>query len=183
MIQGINRACPDGGLAEQALVDILGDTMKRIRVLVACIAVGMCVTGCNAMNYLWQRIIGHGYSQLDMASLEALQERASPSILPGNSLAANTVLGYKTRHGNPGKLGILSTPTASGITFEFTTYSILDGSVLTSSRSVTLTGDTLYDLEGGVPGTSVSGSDFLWQSDATLVPQGAPNKAEFYIMP
>jgi hypothetical protein len=157
--------------------------MKRIRTLIACIAIGMCVTGCNAMNYLWQRIIGHGYSQIDMAFLETMQERASPSILPGSSLAANTVLGYKTRHGNPGKLGILSTPTASGMTFQFTTYSILDGSVLTSSRSVTLNADTRFDLEEGIQGASFSGSDFLWQSDTTLVPQGAPIKAEFYIVP
>ena len=156
--------------------------MIRIRVLVACIAIGTSLTGCSAMNYLWQRIIGHGYSQIDMASLETMQERASPSILPGTSLAANTVLGYKTRHGNPGKLGILSSPTASGMTFQFTTYSILDGSVLTSSRSVTLSGDTRYDLEEGTPGASFSASDFLWQSDQTLVPQGAPIRAEFYIV-
>lgn len=157
--------------------------MKRIRMLVACIAIGTSVTGCNAMNYLWQRIIGHGYSQIDMASLEAMHERASSSILPGSSLAANTVLGYKTRHGNLGKLGILSTPTASGMTFQFTTYNILDGSVLKSSRSVTLNGDTRYDLEEGTLGASFSASDLLWQYDAMLVPQGAPTRAEFYIVP
>ena len=149
----------------------------------ACIAVAMCVTGCDAMNYLWQRIIGHGYSQVDMTSLENAQDRASASALPGSSLTANTVLGYKTRHGNLGKLGILSAPGGSSMTFQFTTYSILDGSILKSSRSVTLPADTRFDLEEGIPGDSFSTSDFLWQSDATLVPQGAPIRAEFYTLP
>jgi hypothetical protein len=157
--------------------------MKRIIMLGACIAVAMCVTGCDAMNYLWQRIIGHGYSQVDMTLLENAQDRASTMTLFGSSLSANTVLGYKTRHGNLGKLGILSPPTGSSMSFQFTTYSILDGSILKSSRSVTLTGNTRYDLEEGVPGASFSASDFLWQSDATLVPQGAPIRAEFFTLP
>src|SRR5271157_5589900 len=112
--------------------------MKRIITLVTCVALAACVNGCDATNYLRQRIIGHGYSQIDMVSLENLQERATVSTLPGSSLAANTVLGYKTRHGNPGKLGILSTPTGSSMSFQFTTYSILDGSVLKSSPIVTV---------------------------------------------
>jgi hypothetical protein len=157
--------------------------MKRIIMLGACIAVAMCVTGCDAMNYLWQRIIGHGYSQVDMTLLENAQDRASTMTLFGSSLSANTVLGYKTRHGNLGKLGILSPPTGSSMSFQFTTYSILDGSILKSSRSVTLTGNTRYDLEEGMPGASFSASDFLWQSDATLVPQGAPIRAEFFTLP
>jgi hypothetical protein len=157
--------------------------MKRIIMLGACIAVAMCVTGCDAMNYLWQRIIGHGYSQVDMTLLENAQDRASTMTLLGSSLSANTVLGYKTRHGNLGKLGILSPPTGSSMSFQFTTYSILDGSILKSSRSVTLTGNTRYDLEEGMPGASFSASDFLWQSDATLVPQGAPIRAEFFTLP
>ena len=149
----------------------------------ACIAVAICVTGCDAMNYLWLRIIGRGYSQVDMASLEHAQDRASTSALSGSSLTANAVLGYRTRHGNLGKLGILSPPTGSSMSFQFTTYSILDGSILKSSRGVTLNGNTRYDLEEGVTGVSFSASDFLWQSDGTLVPQGAPIKAEFYTLP
>jgi hypothetical protein len=157
--------------------------MKRIIMLGACIAVAMCVTGCDAMNYLWLRIIGRGYSQVDMASLEHAQDRASTSALSGSSLTANAVFGYRTRHGNLGKLGILSSPTGSSMSFQFTTYSILDGSILKSSRGVTLNGNTRYDLEEGAPGDSFSVSDFLWQSDGTLVPQGAPIKAEFYTLP
>lgn len=157
--------------------------MKRIIMLGACIALAMCVTGCDAMNYLWLRIIGRGYSQVDMTLLENAQDRASSMTLSGSSLTANTVLGYKTRHGNLGKLGILSPPTGSSMSFQFTTYSILDGSILRSSRSVTLTGNTRYDLEEGIPGDSFSASDFLWQSDGTLVPQGAPIRAEFYTLP
>ncbi len=146
----------------------------------ACIALAMCVTGCDAMNYLWLRIIGRGYSQVDMTTLENAQDRASTIALPGSSLTANMVLGFKTRHGNLGKLGILSPPTGSSISFQFTTYSILDGSVLKTSRSVTLAGNTRYDLEEGTPVDDFSTGDFLWQSDGTLVPQGAPIKAEFY---
>ncbi len=157
--------------------------MKRIIMLGACIAVAMCVTGCDAMNYLWQRIMGRGYSQIDMTSLENAQDRASAMTLSGSSLAANTVLGYKTRHGNLGKLVILASPTGSSMTFQFTTYSILDGSILKSSRAVTLTGNTRYDLEEGIPADSFSASDFLWQSDAALVPQGAPIRAEFFTLP
>jgi len=157
--------------------------MKRIIMLGACIALAMCVTGCDAMNYLWLRIIGRGYSQVDMTLLENAQDRASSMTLSGSSLTANTVLGYKTRHGNLGKLGILSPPTGSSMSFQFTTYSILDGSILRSSRSVTLTGNTRYDLEEGIPGDSFNVSDFLWQSDGTLVPQGAPIRAEFYTLP
>jgi hypothetical protein len=157
--------------------------MKRILTLGACIVLATCVAGCDAMNYLWLRIIGHDYSQVDMASLENAQDRASALALSGSSLTANTVLGYRTRHGNLGKLGILSSPTGSGISFQFTTYSILDGSILKSSRAVTLAVNTRYDLEDGMPVDSFSASDFLLQSDGTLVPQGAPIKAEFYTLP
>ena len=157
--------------------------MRRIIILGACIAMAVSVTGCDAMNYLWLRIIGRGYSQVDMASLESARDRASTIALSGSSLAANTVLGYKTRNGNLGKLGILSPPTGGSLSFQFTTYSILDGSVLKSSRSVTITGSTRYDLEEGTAVDDFSASDFLWQSDGTLVPQGAPLKAEFYTLP
>jgi len=157
--------------------------MKRIIMLSACIALAMSLAGCDAMNYLWLRIIGRGYSQVDMTSLENAQDRSSTMTLSGGSLTANTVLGYKTRHGNLGKLGILSPPTGSSVTFQFTTYSILDGSILKSSRSVTLAVNTRYDLEEGMAVGSFSEGDFLWQSDGTLVPQGAPNKAEFYTLP
>jgi hypothetical protein len=157
--------------------------MRRIIMLGACIALAVSVTGCDAMNYLWLRIIGRGYSQVDMASLENAQDRASTMTLSGSSLAANTVLGYKTRHGNLGKLGILSPPTGAGLSFQFTTYSILDGSILKSSRGVTLAVNTRYDLEEGMAVEDSSGSDFLWQTDGTLVPQGAPIKAEFYTLP
>ena len=157
--------------------------MRRIIILGACIAMAVSVTGCDAMNYLWLRIIGRGYSQVDMASLESARDRASTIALSGSSLAANTVLGYKTRNGNLGKLGILSPPAGGSLSFQFTTYSILDGSVLKSSRSVTITGSTRYDLEEGTAVDDFSASDFLWQSDGTLVPQGAPLKAEFYTLP
>lgn len=149
----------------------------------ACIAMAVSVTGCDAMNYLWLRIIGRGYSQVDMTSLESAQDRATTTAFSGSSLAVNTVLGYKTRNGNLGKLGILSPPTGTSLSFQFTTYSILDGSILRSSRGVTLAGNTRYDLEEGMPVDDFSASDFLWQSDGTLIPQGAPIKAEFYTLP
>ena len=157
--------------------------MRQIIMLGACVALAVCVTGCDAMNYLWLRIIGRGYSQVDMTSLESAQDRASTMAFSGSSLAANTVLGYKTRNGNLGKLGILSPPTGASLSFQFTTYSILDGSILKSSRSVTVTSNTRYDLEEGTAVDEFSASDFLWQSDGTLVPQGAPIKAEFYTLP
>ena len=157
--------------------------MRRTLVLGACIAAAMCMTGCDAMNYLWLRIIGRGYSQVDMTSLENAEERASTMPLSGNALAANTVIGYKTRHGNLGKMGILSPPTGSSITFQFTTYSLLDGSIMKSSRSVTLAGNTRFDLEEGIQVDDFSAGDFLWESGGTLVPQGAPIKAEFYGLP
>jgi|GEM_PF-3884435 len=156
--------------------------MRRTIMLGACIALAVSMTGCDAMNYLWLRIIGRGYSQVDMTSLENAQDRASTMALSGSSLTANTVLGYKTRNGNLGKLGILSPPTGASLSFQFTTYSILDGSILKSSRGVTLNGNTRFDLEEGTPAVDFSASDFLWQSDGTLVPQGAPIKAQFYTL-
>jgi len=157
--------------------------MRRIIMLGICVALAMSVTGCDAMNYLWLRIIGRGYSQVDMTSLENAQDHASTMPLSGSSLTVNTVLGYKTRNGNLGKLGILSPTTGATLSFQFTTYSILDGSILQSSRSVALTGNTRYDLEEGTAVDDFSAGDFLWQSDGTLVPQGAPIKAEFYTLP
>jgi len=152
--------------------------MKRVLVVIACVSLPLALTGCDVLNYIWQHIVGHSYSQVDLTSLESNSANMTNSNSGQSSIPANSVVGYKTRHGFYGKLGVLSV-SASSLSIQFTTYNS-DGSTLASAASLQLSSSGYCDLETGNQGNlGPSASDFQW-FNATLEPQGA---AVFYVFP
>jgi hypothetical protein len=136
------------------------------------------MTGCDALNYIWQHIQGHSYPQVDLSALENVAGSASSATIDRGNLPINTVVGYKTRSGFFGKLAISSTPGAT-LKIQFTTYKT-DGTVLASSPALSVGPNAYCDLEAGAVVSGASVSDFLWRSDEVLVPQGP---AAFYLFP
>ena len=155
--------------------------MKRVLLIVACLSLPLAMTGCDVLSYIWQRIVGRSYAQVDLSSLETVAGSMSSSHIGQGSLPINTVVGYRTRNGNLGKLSVISTA-GSDLRFQFTTYNVTDGSVLASSTGsgLSVASNSSCDLETGMQVQGPPGGDFLWRSDEVLVPQGA---AAFYVFP
>jgi hypothetical protein len=153
--------------------------LKRVLLIVACVSLPLALTGCDFFSYIWQHIIGHSYSQVDLKELEAVSGNMSSSPIYEGSLPINTVVGYRTRNGNLGKLAITSSP-GSDLRFQLTTYDAVSGSVIASSAGLSISSNSYCDLESGTEVGSTSPSDFLWRSDGTLVPQSG---ALFYVFP
>jgi hypothetical protein len=153
--------------------------MKRVFLLVACLSLPLALTGCDVLNYIWQHIIGHSFSQVDLATLENEAGNMSGSSISQGSILVNSVVGYKTRNGFYGKLAILAAPSSSSLTFRFTTYNT-DSTVKAASTGTTINGNDYCDLETGDTGPSLSPSDVQLKSGAALYPQGA---ASFYVFP
>jgi hypothetical protein len=155
--------------------------MKRVLLIVACVSLPLALTGCDVLNYIWQHIIGRSYAQVDLSSLENVAGNMTGSRIGQVSLPINTVVGYRTRNGNLGKLSVISTPGAD-LRFQFTTYNVTDGSVLAASPGggLSVGSNSSCDLETGMQLPGPAAGDFLWRSDEVLVPQGA---AAFYVFP
>jgi hypothetical protein len=152
--------------------------MKRILVVTVCVALPLALTGCDVLNYIWQHIVGHSYSQVDLATLESNSSNMSVANIGQSSMPVNSVLGYKTRDGFYGKMKV-STVSSSSLTFQFYTYDA-NGGQLAQSASVSVTSSNYCDLETGNDGPlGPAASDFQWQS-GTLYPQGV---AVFYVFP
>jgi hypothetical protein len=136
--------------------------MKRVLLIAACVSLPLALTGCDVLNYIWQHIVGHSYSQVDLASLENNAGNMSVTTIGQSSMPANSVVGYKSRHGDYGKLGVISI-SSSTLTFQFTTYNSQDGSVMISSASVTVHSPDCFDLESGTEGPAEGATgDFQW---------------------
>jgi hypothetical protein len=151
--------------------------MKRALLIIACVSLSVTLTGCDVLNYIWQHIVGHSYTQVDMSALETAYDSASYTKysaafpIDKNALTTNTVVGYFVRNSYYGKLAMLANADSTKVTFQFTTYDT-DGSVLASSTSVTIGAGSGCDLtvNTGNEVTTSDVNDFEWRSDGKLVP-------------
>jgi len=161
--------------------------MKRALLFSAAMLLTLALTGCDVLNYIWQHVVGHSYTQVDMSALESSYGSASYSKytaaypINASALTTNIVVGYLIRSSFYGKLAILANASTSKVTFQFTTYNT-DGSVLASSSSVTITAGSACDLTVS-SGNEVSvgvDNDFEWGTDGKLYPT---DPAIFWVFP
>jgi hypothetical protein len=153
--------------------------MKRLPLLLTTCVFVFALSGCDLMNYIWQHVVGHGYNQVTMDSIQGAEGSMSAASLGVGSFGQNTVVIYKTRHGYYGKLAIVSW-SSSSLEIQFTTYDT-NGQVLVSRGPLAVGAGENCDLESADTGASASTANFLWTGNA-LVPQGSPS-AKFYILP
>jgi hypothetical protein len=156
-----------------------GAVMKRVLVVIACVSLPLALTGCEFFSYIWQHIVGHSYSQVDLPTLENNSSNMSSASIAQGSMPVNSVLGYKTRNGFYGKLRVVSI-SSSNLTFEFQTYNPDNTIKAQSGSNVTMNGNDYCDLESGTEGGGLSPNDFQWRSSAILYPT---SPAVFYVFP
>jgi hypothetical protein len=164
--------------------------MRRVPFLVLCVSLSF-LGGCDAMNYIWQHVVGHGYNQVTMDVIQGVERTMTTAVLPGGALGQNSVVVYRTGHGFYGKLSVVSLA-GSTLEIQFTTFDAM-GQVLAASGRLSMRPGDSCDLEsvvqpasGGAAesasGGAVAAEANLFWTGSALVPQGSP-PARFYVLP